>query len=193
MSSMFVKDLLHLYLDENALKIARSSISRGQRVVSGLYYKDLTGLQPENIRTEITKGVTVLGGKLNTVSVVLASKYIITKTIEVPSLDQKEIEDIVRLQAVRHTPYSKEEVIVGYINLDVILERYTKALLVIASNENVRKKTDLMERLGLNIHRVCLVPEVMAKGMTVDIVSAFAPASDGKSTKQEPSKQNRLF
>ncbi len=160
---MFSKDLLHIYLDESSLKIARSSFSQGRKTVQALYYKDLTGVSTEDIRTEIARGAAALGPRVKNVSVVLASKYIITKSIEVPSLDQKEIEDIVRLQAVRHTPYSKEEVIVGYISLDVILERYTKALLVIASNDNIRKKTDLIELLGLNIQSVHLAPEVLTK------------------------------
>lgn len=162
---MFNKDLLHVFLDETTLKIARSSVSQGRRIVAALYAKDLTNASAEDVRAELARGVAAVGQRMRNISVVLASKYIITKTIEVPSLDQKEIEDIVRLQAVRHTPYSKEEVVVGYISLDVILERYTKALLVIASNENIRKKTDIPETLALNIQSVHLASEVMARAI----------------------------
>ncbi len=167
-----MKDTIHCLLDEVSLKLARASFIQGRRVVTGLYYKDISGLQPSDQVKEVRVGLQALGLRAKQVHVLLASKYIITKSIEVPSLDPKEIEDIVRLQAVRHTPYSKEEVIVSHINLDVLLERYTKALLVIASNENVRKKTDIVDAAGLDVFSVRLVPEVITRTLT-----QFAPAA----------------
>lgn len=170
-----MKETLHCLIDESGIKLARASVSQGRKVVTGLYYKDITGMQPSDQVRELRAGLQALGVKSKQIHVLLASKYIITKSIEVPSLDPKEIEDIVRLQAVRHTPYSKEEVIVSHINLDVLLERYTKALLVIASNENVRKKTDVADAAGLDVSSVRLVPEAVTRTM-----QAFAPEmSDG--------------
>src|SRR5690242_14687932 len=40
-----------------------------------------------------------------------------SKTIEVPSFDPQEIKSIINLQVNRHTPYSREEVLIGYVNL----------------------------------------------------------------------------
>ncbi len=150
----FLNETLHVYLDESSLKIAKAATSSGKKIVTGLYYKDLAGLQEAAIALEIQSALKALGTKMKRVHLVLGTKYVITKTIEVPSLDDKEIEDIVRLQAVRHTPYSKEEVVVGNINLEVVLERYTKSLLVIAADQNVRRHTDQLELGGCEIEHV---------------------------------------
>lgn len=157
------KESVHLYLDETTLKLARATTVAGKRIIAGLYYKDVAGVSDLNLSVEIQQGMKALAAKTHQIEVLLASKFVITKTIEVPSLDPKEIQDIVRLQAIRHTPYSKEEVVIGHMNLDIVLERYTKTLLTIASNQNVRKRTDAVELAGYEVGSVHLAPEGLAK------------------------------
>ena len=173
------QETVHLYLDESSLKVARAKAVSGKKSIVGLYYKNIIGMPDTAIPEAIRAGMNAAGARTRQISVLLASKYIITKNIEVPSLDSKEIEDIVRLQAVRHTPYSKEEVVVGHINLEVVLERYTKALLVIASNESVRKKTDLVELAGYNVQSVHLVPEALSKSVSEALTLASDPTPVG--------------
>lgn len=168
------KETLHIYLDEQSLKMAKTLLVGGKRVIGGLYYKDMTGVSDLNVSIEIAQGMAALKSRVRSAYLVLPAKYVMTKSIEVPSLDHKEIHDIVRLQAIRHTPYSKEEVIVGHMSLDVILERYTKTLLVIAASENVRRKTDAMELAGLAVAGVHLALEAVSE----QVVASLALSRD---------------
>lgn len=169
-------ETLHVYLDERSVKIVQIKQHSGAKQVSRAYYKDIEGLSLESIAQEIKAGLASIQTTARRVSVVLPSKYAITKNIEVPSLEKDEIENIVRLQAVRHTPYSKEEVIIGYINLEKLLERYTKVLLVIVSNEHVQKKTDVFEAAGLEIEAVHLASDVLVK-----LINVYRPFQNSES------------
>ncbi len=40
-----------------------------------------------------------------------------TKHLDVPSVDREEIESIITLQASRHTPFNKEEIITSYVKI----------------------------------------------------------------------------
>lgn len=159
----FFSESLHAYVDEKSLKIVQVRMLSGKKQITGVYYKNIEGLSTEEISQAVKAGILSFKTLLRRVSIILPSKFAITKNIEVPSLDEEEISNIIRLQAVRHTPYSKEEVIVGHINLDRVLERYTKVLLVIVSNENIRKKTDVFELAGCEIESVHLSADVLTK------------------------------
>lgn len=164
--SAFSEETISVYVDEFSLKMAKIQNVSGKELISGVYYKNVSGLSETEMAQEILTGMKALKSRKKEVSLVLSSKYVITKNIEVPSTDEKEIKDIVRLQAGRHTPYSKEEIVVDYLNLEVILERYTKLLLVIVSNENAKRKTDLLQLAKLEINAVYLASESLAMGAT---------------------------
>ena len=163
-------------MDEKLIKIAQVKIISGKKTIAGVYTKNIEGLPPENVWQEIKNGMVSLKTSARRVSVVLPSKLAITKNIEVPSLDEEEIGNIIKLQAVRHTPYSKEEVIVGHINLEKILDRYTKVLLVIVSDENIRKKTDAFELAGYQIEDVHLGADVLVK-----LINEYRPFTGSQS------------
>ena len=65
------------------------------------------------------------------------------KNIEVPSSDPEEIKSIINLQAGRHTPYSREEVLISYINLGLNAFNNTRLLLVIVHRNMVKERISL--------------------------------------------------
>lgn len=160
------KESVSLSIEDRSLKIAKMHDSGAGRTIVGVYSSPVEDLSAATLSAEITKGLKALHCKLTEVSLIVPSKYAITKNIEVPSLDPKEIESIVRLQAVRHTPYSKEEVIVGHINLEKILDRYTKSLLVIVANDYVKTRTDALDAAGITVAAVRLSSEVVSSALS---------------------------
>lgn len=163
MSGFFQGDVIHVCLDDKSLKMLKTAYASGKPRVAAVHFKSVEGLGAVETAQEIRNGLAAMKTSSRRVVFVLPSRYAITKNIEVPSLDPAEIEDIIRLQAVRHTPYSKEEVIVSHLHLERILERYTKVLLVIVSNDNVHKKTDILEAAGCEIEAVRLSAEALVK------------------------------
>ena len=71
------------------------------------------------------------------------------KNIEVPSTDPEEIKSIINLQASRHTPYSREEVLISYINLGMNASNNTRLLLVIVHRDMVKERISILEKCGL--------------------------------------------
>jgi Tfp pilus assembly PilM family ATPase/Tfp pilus assembly protein PilN len=82
-----------------------------------------------------------------------------SKTIEVPSFDPQEIKSIINLQVNRHTPYSREEVLVNYVNLGPGSPNHTKVLLVIVHRNVVKDRLIVLEKTGLNPDKILFVPE----------------------------------
>ncbi|MBF0490417.1 MAG: pilus assembly protein PilM [Candidatus Omnitrophica bacterium] len=86
-----------------------------------------------------------------------------SKTIEVPSSDPQEIKSIINLQVSRHTPYSREEVLVGYVNLGQGAVNHTKVLLVIVHRNVVKDRLAVLEKASLNVEKILFVPEGMGR------------------------------
>lgn len=93
---------------------------------------------------------------------VIPSSFATTKNIEIPSLDSQEINSIINLQAGRHTPYSREEILVGYINIGVYQKNYSKVLLIIVNRNVIMKHLNILQRAGLDVDKVLFAPEGMA-------------------------------
>jgi Tfp pilus assembly PilM family ATPase len=88
------------------------------------------------------------------------------KNIEVPSSDPDEIKSIINLQASRHTPYSREEVLISYINLGMNASNNTRLLLVIVHRDIVKDRISILERAGLDVDKILFVPESQARFYT---------------------------
>lgn len=82
-----------------------------------------------------------------------------SKTIEVPSSDPQEIKSIINLQVNRHTPYSREEILMSYINLGPGSPNHTKVLLVIVHRNVVKDRLMVLEKAGLSPDKILFVPE----------------------------------
>jgi len=85
------------------------------------------------------------------------------KNIEVPSSDPEEIKSIINLQASRHTPYSREEVLISYINLGMSASNNTRLLLVIVHRDMVKERISILEKSGLDTDKIIFVPEAQAR------------------------------
>ncbi len=90
------------------------------------------------------------------------SQSVITKNIEIPSVDESEIREIIDLQAGRYTPYAREEILIDYINIDTYHNSYTKVLIVILVQETIKKHLAIVEELGFKVSKVLFAPEAFS-------------------------------
>lgn len=156
--------ILTLYFTEEELRLGliTTNLSGRKEVayVASLSTRDRTD---EEIREKFEEALVELRVKNLRVIGVIPSDWTITRNIEIPSRDPKEIREIVNLQAGRHTPYSRSEIIIDYLDLGVFKSVYTKVLLVIVTNKSVKRYYDLVESVGLQIEKICFAPEAMAR------------------------------
>ena len=104
------------------------------------------------------------------------TKQLTTRVLSLPSTDEKEIRDIVALQAVKQTPYAKEEISSGYRIIEKSLTGYSQVFLAIAHKDISTKYCRISEIARLMPHRV--VPS--AEGVSVWYKRVFGKGIQGE-------------
>jgi len=154
------KKYLTISINDGVIKVAQAASSGSlDRVARGSFAPTPGG-------DEAVKALKSLLGPFNrkaSVICVVPANAATAKNIEVPSTDPEEIKSIINLQASRHTPYSREEVLISYINLGISASNNTRLLLVIVHRELVKERISILERAGLDIDRILFVPEAQAR------------------------------
>ncbi|MDP8264679.1 MAG: pilus assembly protein PilM [Candidatus Aceula lacicola] len=156
------REYISCLLTEEILKVAQLKISASASKVENLSLSDIKGKSDEEIKSELERilsGFKLSKSKARAVCVVPPSMTI-TKNIEIPSLEPKEIESIIDLQAGRHTPYSREEIVIGYINFGVYQKNYSKILLVIVNRQVIMRQINILESVGVKVEKIFFAPEV---------------------------------
>lgn len=156
------KEIICINLDNEKLKLARVKCLSKKREVTDVAVKDIQGLADSDISKVIKDLVKEVGTKAAEVICVLSSHLLLTKNIEIPSRDPKEIQEIITLQSGRYTPYSQEEIIVDHINIGAYKQSYTKTLLIIVSRETIKRQLDIFNGAGLRVERVSIIPEAIS-------------------------------
>jgi Tfp pilus assembly PilM family ATPase len=122
--------------------------------VAGLVSRDIRGLTDAEVSDAAAAALRELGCRVPSVALVVPTPIVISKNIEVPSTDSRELREIVNLQAARHTPFSREEIIIDYIPTGTYKQNYTKILLLIVTSAAVKKQIALLERAGIRVGKV---------------------------------------
>ena len=165
-----VPDILHarpkeqvgVDLGGNHLKFARVIIHANKRELANVAHRDVKGLSDEDISKAVKTTVEEMRAHEPEVVVTIPAHLVITKNIEIPSTDPREIMAIVNLQASRHTPYSREEIIVDYIHVGTYKQTYSRILLLIASREVIKRQFLIVEKAGFKCAGVLFAPEAIA-------------------------------
>ena len=158
-----IRDLVSVCLSGDNVKLAYARLSPTRKEIIDLVSYDIQGLSDEEITKSIRTSLAALKLHAPEVIVTVPSHATIAKNIEIPSLVRQEIREIVDLQAGRHTPYSREEIIIDYINIGTFRENYTKILLIIVTLSVVRRQIEILENAGLKVEKVYFSPEIITR------------------------------
>ena len=156
------REIVGVSFSANCLKISHIKIFSNKREVINLLNLDTTSLNDIDISKNIQLALGALKGRPIEVIDIIPTQSVITKNIEIPSVERKEIKEILNLQAGRHTPYSRDEIIVDYVEIGTYKNSYTKVLLVIVARSVVRRHYEILERAGFRLKRALLSSEGIA-------------------------------
>lgn len=156
------RDLIGIDFGSNSLKIAHARAFPERNEVVGLLSRNIAGMDDIAISKSIGAYFSEIKVKNPYIVNTISSNLVITKNIEIPSSDPSEIRNIINLQAGRHTPYSREEIVVDYIDIGTHKHNYTKILLVIAPRAVVKRQFDILDRAGLKLDKMSFAPEGLA-------------------------------
>ena len=157
------KEVVCINLSSDRLKFARAKCLSNKREITDLVIKDIKGLADSDISKVIKSSLKEVGAKNPNVTCVLSSQLLMTKNIEIPSCSPKELEEIIALQSGRYTPYSKEEIIVDYIDIGVYRQNYTKVLIIIVPQKVIKRYFEILDGAGLEIERISISPEAIGR------------------------------
>lgn len=89
--------------------------------------------------------------------VLVIPRHLVTvRMMSLPTTDPDEISDMISLQAVKHTPYSKEEIISSYKIVETSPSGYSKVMLVIAARNIINERMETLGSAGLTVKRVAI-------------------------------------
>ncbi|MCK9594629.1 MAG: pilus assembly protein PilM [Candidatus Omnitrophica bacterium] len=157
-----IREVVGIDFSVNTLRLCFMRMSRQKKELVSVKIVPTTGLADADIVKAILDFYSGTKARAPEIITVISSQVVITKNIEVPSVNPQEIKEIISLQAGRHTPYSREEVIVDHIDIGVYKKNYTKILMVIINSKIVRKQLEMLEKAGLRIKKVLFAPEGLA-------------------------------
>ncbi len=147
-------NLTILWMDGRWLKLVQLSGRPGARTVSKLFAHAIEGLSDEEIIAWLQQTCTVQQVEPGTVLVANPAHLTTTRLFTLPSTDPGEIRDIVELQAEKHTPYAKEEILIDFHILESDRGGYSRVQLVLSHQDIVHRVLRIVEGMGWILEHV---------------------------------------
>jgi len=162
MPGMAGREFIGVDFNSNTLKLAYLRPFYNKMEVSRLLTWNINGAGDADISKLLRGAFVDLKLKNPHVINIVPSNLVITKNIEIPSNDPDEIREIINLQAGRHTPYSREEIVVDYVNIGTYKNNYTKILLVIVTRGIIKRQFEILTKTGVRLEKIFFAPEGLA-------------------------------
>ncbi|MFH1767805.1 MAG: pilus assembly protein PilM, partial [Candidatus Omnitrophota bacterium] len=155
------RNIVSIEIGDKTLKLAYLKVTSDKKEVINIAAYDIIDVKDDVIVSKIKEFIKSQHINKAEVINVIPSNFAISKNIEIPSSDEREIRDIIELQAGRHTPYSREEIIMDYAEIGISHNRYTKVLLTIIKRDIVVRRYELIKKAGFKAERAVLASEAI--------------------------------
>ena len=140
------------------LKIAEGSFSGQSVVFSKFSFKKLSQIKG-SLAEQLASDFRELKLSKKGVVTFIPRHMVTSRVLEVPSVDHKEIGEILNLQIGKQTPYSKEEIVSDYNIISSPREGYTKVMLIIARRNLIDERLEVFSKAGIEIEAITLSSE----------------------------------
>ena len=143
-----------LAMDGQWIRVLQVEGPPAMRRITKLAACPVAGTTPDEARKAFEEMRRVEGLSPRDVLIANPTHLCTIRLFSLPSTDTKEIRDIVELQAEKHTPYAKEEILIDFKVTDRDRSGYSRVLLVIAHQDVVHRAVRVTELSGLTPDRV---------------------------------------
>ena len=142
------------------LKVGEVEVSNAKRKITKMGIRRLTSSIKKNLAQNIVDILKSLKIQSDTVITYLPRHLATIRILELPTTDKDEVADMVELQTIEQTPYSKEEIVTNFKILESNREGYTKIMLVIVRKSVIVERLKLFQDAGLKIQFIGLSSEM---------------------------------
>ena len=154
------KSLLVLEVGDDWLKIACVSVEGTQRKILHAISESIHDLPDLEISQKITQLLAARVFKPTEVLISYPAQHLTTRILSLPSVDPAEIKDIVELQAVKQTPYAREEITTGFQILSSDPSGYSRIFLAISHRDRASRYFRIVELAQIAVIRLNMTPSV---------------------------------
>lgn len=142
-----------LSVDGRWIKLLHAQGSWMARRISLLVAHPMEALSDEDLVSWLREVFAAKGLNPGTVLIANPSHLTTTRLFTLPATDPREIRDIIELQAEKHTPYAKEEILTDFQILDTERGGYSRVLLVLSHQDIVHRGLKLLDGMGWRLER----------------------------------------
>lgn len=136
LTGSFTKNSIAIEIGDMWLKVAAAAeIKKGCPRLTHVVAEPIQGLSTIEVSQKILNFVRDHALNPSRVLISFPTQYLTARILSLPSTDPKEIGDIVELQAVKQTPYSREEITSGFRILGSDAAGYSRIFLAIAHRD----------------------------------------------------------
>jgi Tfp pilus assembly PilM family ATPase len=143
-----------LSIDGLWLKLLHASGGWRARTITLVAAIPVQGLSDADVVRQLQAACQANGFEPAGVIVANPAHLTTTRLFPVPSADWQEIRDIVELQAEKHTPYAKEEILSDFTVIDTDSSGYSRVMLIISHQDVVHRGIRIVEAMGWPLERV---------------------------------------
>jgi hypothetical protein len=136
------------------LKLLHATGREPFRRVDLLLAHPIAGTDPDEILNRLKEVWGLKGLKPGAVLIANPSHLTTVRLFTLPSVDPKEIQEIVALQAERHTPYAKEEILTDHLVIESDRSGYSRVLVIISHQDVVHRGLRLVSGMGWPFEKV---------------------------------------
>ncbi len=148
------ENFIVLSADGQWLKMVHLSGSKRAMAVQGLVSVPIQNLKHEDIITKLKAECDTRGIHADRVLIANPSRLTTARLFALPSTDPQEIKDIVQLQAEKHTPYAKEEILTDFKIIETQSGGMTRVMMVISHQDVVHRSLRIAQDMGWSLDRV---------------------------------------
>ncbi|MFH1856005.1 MAG: pilus assembly protein PilM [Candidatus Omnitrophota bacterium] len=155
------KETVSLDLGMDWFKLAAAETGPAGKKLTKLNVKKVTSFK-HSFSKSIADAFKECGLKSNSVVTYLPRHLTTIRILELPSMDKNEIADMIELQVVKQTPYSREEIITNFKILGPAEKKgYARVMLVIVRKSIIEERLKLFREAGLEVNFIGLSSEMI--------------------------------
>ena len=132
------------------IKAAVSESLKGKRHITGLISEPVSGQGPDAVAEGVKKIFLSLGFTPQKVLLNIPRHLVTARFLKIPSVDDREIDKIIKIESIKHLPYTDEKVIYGYRVIEKSEDGYSNVLLVIAQASVVNNYLDILKNASVS-------------------------------------------
>jgi Tfp pilus assembly PilM family ATPase len=154
----FRKSVVIVEIGNDWLKVVAGDPSFKGGMVTQACFKKLVDIK-ESVTDALARIFKELKLNKQGVTACIPRHLVTVRLLEFPSINPRDIGDMISLQVGKQTPYSREEIIYTYKMVSVAKEGYTKVMLVIARRNLVNARVEVLQKAGIEVEKVAMSSE----------------------------------